>query len=294
MTESRERGRQKMNPAYFASNDRIFAEYIRSEEKNDMKVQHYHDNYEIYYQAAGERTLILNGICYHLKKGDLYLLKPLELHYTESRDAEYYERYLLNLPMEQMKPLLSEAESELLTRKLDSCVLHLEEEAEREVRSCFEQILRRSEKAGFLAEKSLCAAVLLLILRVREEIGSQNSRCVIEGEHISEEIAEAIRYIQTHYMEKITLEEIAAMIPMSRYHFCRRFHELTGATFLEYLSNVRLAKTHQLLMETDLSPGEIAARCGFSSTAHLTRVFRKKYQMAPGQFRKSRKHPENV
>lgn len=282
-----------MYPAQFASNDRIFAEHLRCEEKNDMKVQHYHDAYEIYYQAAGERTLILNGMRYRLKEGDLYVLRPLELHYTESGGAPCYERYLLNLPVGQMKAVLSGTETDLLFEKLDSCVLHLEEKAKSRILGQFRQIIRLSEKAGFLAEKTLCAAVLLLLMEVREEAGKRDGQSITKGERIPEEMEAAIRYIHARCAEKITLEETAGMVHMSRYHFCRKFHEATGATFLEYLYNVRLAKTHRLLLETDLSPGEIAARCGFSSTAHLTRVFRKKYQMAPGQFRKSRKNGDS-
>ena len=73
---------------------------------------------------------------------------------------------------------------------------------------------------------------------------------------------------------------------MSRYHFCRIFHSATGATFLEYLYNVRLAKAHQLLLGSDLSLNEISSRCGFSSTSHLARIFKNAYGIPPREFRK--------
>ena len=105
-------------------------------------------------------------------------------------------------------------------------------------------------------------------------------------DHAPEEIVSAIRYINRHYSEPISLEQAAGRVHMSRYHFCRVFHSAAGATFLEYLYNVRLAKAHQLLLGSDLRLSEIASRCGFSSTSHLTRIFKNTYGMPPGEFRK--------
>ena len=98
----------------FAPYEDFLVEYVRNPERNDMKVQHYHDTYEFYLQMAGERTLILNDICYTLRPGDLYILKPFEIHYTESRGSEYYERYVINLSTSFLRILLTEGETRLL------------------------------------------------------------------------------------------------------------------------------------------------------------------------------------
>lgn len=73
---------------------------------------------------------------------------------------------------------------------------------------------------------------------------------------------------------------------MNKYHLCHTFKEITGATVLEYLNNVRLSKAHSLLMDTGYSMEEIARETDFSSSLNLTRVFKKAYGMAPTQFRK--------
>ena len=104
---------------------------------------------------------------------------------------------------------------------------------------------------------------------------------------IQPEIVSVIHYINTHYQENITLDAAAGLGHMSRYHFCRLFGSATGATFLEYLYNVRLSKVHQLLLDTRLPLSQIAEKCGFTSTAHLSRVFRDAYGVSPREFRKS-------
>ena len=102
----------------FTPYEEFLVEYVRNPGRNDMKVQHYHDTYEFYLQMAGERTLILNDICYTLRPGDLYILKPFEIHYTESRGSDYYERYVINLPASFLYTLLTEGETRLLLDKL--------------------------------------------------------------------------------------------------------------------------------------------------------------------------------
>lgn len=117
-----------------------------------MKVQHYHDTYEIYLQISGDRTLILNDVRYTLRPGDLYILKPFEIHYTESRESDSYERYIINLPVPVLHSLLTEGETRLLLHKLDSCVLHLSDEQAAEVLEHFKKADACHNRSGFLAE----------------------------------------------------------------------------------------------------------------------------------------------
>ena len=102
------------------------------------------------------------------------------------------------------------------------------------------------------------------------------------------EILQAIHYLNEHYRDPIDLDTIADTVHMSKYHFCRLFSKATGATFVEYLNNVRLTKVHQMLLETALSLSQIAEQTGFSSPGHLSRVFGSVYQMSPSKFRKQK------
>ena len=74
-----------LNAVFFPFSE-MYINHVKSSEKYDMKIQHYHDAYEIYLQADGERYLFLDDICYTLKQGDLVILKPFDIHYMESRD----------------------------------------------------------------------------------------------------------------------------------------------------------------------------------------------------------------
>ncbi|HJA94757.1 MAG TPA: AraC family transcriptional regulator [Candidatus Eisenbergiella merdipullorum] len=265
-------------------------EYVCNPQKSDMKMQHYHDSYELYLQIAGERTLLLNDLLYTLRPGDLYFLKPFELHYTKSYESSYYERYLMNIPASCLSPILTEPEAAALFGSLDSCVLHLDEEQAVSALNAFRRAEYYGRRKGFLSDKLLCSVVLQLLIFISELLSRKEISEGLSAERIPDEIVSAIRYINRHYSEPVSLEKAASRAHMSRYHFCRVFHGATGATFLEYLYNVRLSKAHQLLLDSELPLNEIASRCGFSSTAHLTRIFKNKYGMPPREFRKRAEH----
>ena len=277
---------QEMKHTEYAPYSGFQVDYVCRPRKSDMKTQHYHDSYELYLQTAGERTLLLNDLRYTLRPGDLYFLKPFEIHYTRSYESSYYERYLMNIPSSFLSPILTEAESAALFGSLDSCVLHLDEKQAASALDACRKAEHYSSRKGFLSEKLLCSVILQMLSFISDLLSRKEISEELSAERIPDEIVSAIRYINHHYSEPVSLEQAAERAHMSRYHFSRVFHSATGATFLEYLYNVRLSNVHQLLLGSDLSLNEIASRCGFSSTSHLTWIFKNAYGMPPREFRK--------
>jgi len=272
----------------FVPYEDIFVDYISNEQKSDMKQQHYHDRYEVYFQADGERYLFLDDVCYRLKKGDIYIVRPFALHRCESREIDFYQRYVVNFNSDFLGMLLNEAEIKTITKGLENCVIHLQGRQSEIMEKRFEEMRQYYEyyKKGsrVLSKKVLCASLLQLVSELHELTGTAESAA---AESVDIRIVEAIEYMNRNYTKDIGLDDVSRAIGMSRYHFCRAFHEATGATFLEYLNNMRLMTVHKLLKESSRGLNDIAARTGFSSTAHMTRVFKKAYGVSPREFRKS-------
>lgn len=277
--------RTTMDKTSFLPYPQLFVEYISCNTKNDMQVQHYHDCYEIYLQVSGARNLFHDDICYTLKPGDLVVFKPFALHYTESCENLPYERYVLNFSSDKLALLLDSTELSFLLEKLDSYVISLNKTQTEEILQSIKRIQAFSKKEGFLSEKLLYSAVLQLLMGI---LDYTKENTPIKNQNIPSEIIKALQYMNTHYRTTLTLDMVADYVHMSKYHFCRNFHLATGATFLEYLYNIRLAKAHQLLNETSLSLAEIAGKTGFSSSAHLSRVFRQVYTISPREFRRTK------
>ena len=144
---------------------------------------------------------------------------------------------------------------------------------------------------GFLAEKTRQAGLLCLLSSLSDLLKEQQiAKQLSNAPNIQPEIIQAIHYMNQHYMEDLNLDTTALAVHMSKYHFCRMFHQATGATFLDYLYNIRLTKVHQLLLNSSLALSDIAQRTGFTSTTHLSRHFSAVYGMSPREFRTNHKN----
>lgn len=98
--------------------------------------------------------------------------------------------------------------------------------------------------------------------------------------------ASVLDYIQAHYGEHLTYSDIGRALNYHPYHLNRLVRQYTGKSLHEYLLSFRLEKAMELLLNSQLSVGEIASCCGFVSAEHFSTAFRKKYGSAPRVFRR--------
>ena len=96
-----------------------------------------------------------------------------------------------------------------------------------------------------------------------------------------------ISYVNEHYTEKLSLEEVANQVGFSREYFCRFFKQHMGITFLRYLNEVRISHAGRILMNTDKSISEVMQESGFTNQTIFNRLFKEIYGMTPRQARNS-------
>ena len=275
-----------MKRTAFSSHNDLYINYLKSENKHNVSVQHYHDTYEIYLQLSGKRYLFYDNTCYTLERGDLAIFAPFDIHYAESRESDYYERYVVNFRLEDMSKILDSGEFHLLKQKINPCVVHLTEDRTQKVFELIKRVDEYYNRKGLFSDKLVYLAMLQLFVYVAECIDDETAT---DGEKISPQIIEVMKYINKHYAEDLNLDNISDIACMSKYHLCRKFKEATGATLLQYINNVRLTKVHSMLINTDMPIEEIAECTGFSSSMQLTRVFKSVYNIPPRTFRKNQK-----
>jgi AraC family transcriptional regulator len=92
-------------------------------------------------------------------------------------------------------------------------------------------------------------------------------------------------YIEANLAENLTIADLAALIPMSQFHFARAFKAALGESPHRYITQRRLEQTKVLLAVTKLSVAEIAYRAGFSNQSHFIAQFRKNVGVTPKQYR---------
>ena len=99
-------------------------------------------------------------------------------------------------------------------------------------------------------------------------------------------IQQAIAYMNEHFLEKITLEELAEQLSFSTNYLGQLFKNQIGCTFNEYLNTLRLKYACSLLVASDMPVKEVAYISGYSSVEYFMYVFRKKMGMTPGEYRR--------
>lgn len=99
-------------------------------------------------------------------------------------------------------------------------------------------------------------------------------------------VAKSISHIESHYGDRICLEEVAKMCGMSQRTFYRVFHQATGQTPLSYLKNFRMERASEHLRGTESSVTDIAFACGFEDSNFFAREFRKASGYSPTEYRR--------
>lgn len=98
-------------------------------------------------------------------------------------------------------------------------------------------------------------------------------------------IQQAAAYIKEHLSEKVSLEQVANEVHLSKSYLCRILKEELGCTFTEYTNRLRVEKSKLYLHCGDMSLSEIACAVGFDDQSYFTRVFRRQVGVPPGKYR---------
>lgn len=145
-----------------------------------------------------------------------------------------------------------------------------------------EQILRIIEDVkADASEYDISSRLYSLLCKIsKPESNMKNDRL--------EQITSAKDYIDEHYQEQITVDDIAKSVNLSSSYFSKIFRETTNTSPYDYLLSVRLERSKELLHKTDCSISQIAYKTGFNSDANFICFFKKQTGISPLKFRNIR------
>lgn len=137
-----------------------------------------------------------------------------------------------------------------------------------------------------LIEKSESAEELNSLLedvavRIAEKVNNFNNKS------IKLILRKAIDYIQEHYSEQVTLNEVAENIYVSTFYISRMFKKELGKSFVDYLNDVRIEKSKELLKDIKYKTYEVAEIVGISDPHYFSKLFKKYSGMTPSEYRES-------
>lgn len=236
---------------------------------------HLHSHMELVCVVEGEMCFSVNDIRKNLEKGDIAVCFPNDVHSYSNT-----------------------AHSELL-------ILIFSPEI---IREYFKEHMGKTLEDPFIKGGCSYEAVGVLLDMLVKESSSHRNEFVIKGLLYSilgklhenfvfkngrqwhdTTIQKLLRYIGSHFCERITLESVAKDLGFSRFHISRIFNSKIGEQFNEYVNKLRINMAQSLLAGTEASVSNIALECGFESIRNFNRVFKNHTGTTPNDFRQNRK-----
>jgi AraC family transcriptional regulator len=108
-----------------------------------------------------------------------------------------------------------------------------------------------------------------------------------EGCLSEHQLQKVFKYVQEHLEQDVALSDMASVLNLSQYHFCRLFKQSTGLAPHHYLTQCRIDRAKHLLQFTQLTITEIAFAVGLNNHSSFTRLFRRYVGTTPKEFRAS-------
>ena len=116
---------------------------------------------------------------------------------------------------------------------------------------------------------------------------SSSSFAKIDTNSDSRRVQKIYEYINNHYKEEIRLVQLADMVGMTPVSFSRFFKLCTGTNLSDYIIDIRLGYASRLLVDSTMSVAEICYESGFNNLSNFNRIFKKKKQISPKEFREN-------
>ena len=239
-------------------------------------VPHTHTHTELFYIIGGKGQFLIEDRLYPVSSNQLVIINPNVLHTEVSLNAQPLEYVVLGVDG-----------IELTMRENGNgqfCLLAPSESAE--ISTCLRNILREMElkNTGY---KDICQAFTeILIIRLMRSI-----QLAVPAEpaapNANHQCASVRRYIDLHFKEPLTLEQLAEESHMNKFYLSHAFKRQYGISPINHLIQRRLDESKYLLAETDLSVSQVAQLLGFSSSSYFSQLFRKAEGVSPREYRQS-------
>jgi len=277
--------------------DNGFLVINRIKQKFDFPI-HFHPEYELNFILNGKGVLrIVGDSAEELKNIDLVLVGSFVQHGWENHNFK-------NKPIYEMTFQFNDSvfDEKLLSLRMFREIKDMFQRASHGI--CFsKETAKRLMPQIITLTKIDTVGEFIKFLNILQEMAVSEDQRLLSStsSNIDNEYKNSIRikkvyeYIHEHYTRKITLNEISELVNMSPVSFNRFIKKRTGKTFIEYINDTRIGHASNLLIESDLSIGEIGFKCGFNNIAHFNRQFKKNKNETPSEFREkiSRTHQDH-
>ena len=241
-------------------------------------VPHTHNHMELFFIVGGRGQFLIENQLYPVDVNNLVIINPNVVHTEVSLNAQPLEYIVLGVAGIQL------ATSDTSNGQF-SILDHFESA---EISGCLRNILREMEQKNTGYEDVCQAYMEILIIRLM-----RSTAFAVPSESqmlsVNHQCAVVRRYIDLHFKEALTLEQLAEEGHMNKFYLSHAFKREFGVSPINYMISKRIEESKYLLAETDLSMTQIAQLLGFSSLSYFSQVFRRTQSVTPMEYRQSQR-----
>lgn len=252
---------------------------------------HWHDELEIVYVLEGTARYIVDRDEYIIKSGDILIIPPNSLHaFEQYNDTSFIGKAILfSRKMVDSNPLDVCSVKYIYPLFNNEIFLPVHIGAENPHSSSLRKFLDNAVSSHIEKTAGYELRVKIAFLEFIQYFYSNELYTTLKttgtNEKNSEQVKAVINYISEHYRDKITLEELAAVVNLSTYYMAHIFKQYTGISPNRYINDHRLAIAGNRLLNEDTAVLNIAMECGFNNISYFNRAFKSKYGMTPNCYR---------
>lgn len=251
---------------------------------------HWHSSVEVILPVENYYDVILNDKVHRINPGEIFFIPPRELHELDAPPNGVRFVFLFNINV------LAQLKGFAAIQSLLAHPLHVTKDTHplvyNEVYQGLLDMCKEYISGNPYSELSIFSLLIRTLISLYENHIQttdlfQNVNVNKHQEYVSK-FGNLLEYIDTHYTEDLTLEDMADIIGFSKYHFSRLFKQYTNFTFCDYLKHRRIQAAEMLLEQPEYSITEVALQAGFPSISTFNRIFKEYKNCTPTEFRNMR------
>lgn len=240
---------------------------------------HTHHFTELFYIVKGKGSFILPDREVPVQENDLVIINPNTEHTEKSNEKDSLEYIALGI--EGLSFSLPEE------KKGGAPIgLYTYQGRQRDILFYLNRLLDEIQN-GDEAYEIVCQNIIeILIVKLRREKNFTVAKT--DSQSMNKAVAFIKYYLNQNYRENITLDTLAEIGHINKYHLAHTFKKDIGMSPIEYLNSVRIREAKILLETTDYTIAEVAEINGFSSQSFFTQAFKRETNTTPSKYRRTR------
>ena len=257
----------------------------------DMGVEemeyHYHEFDKIVIFLSGRASYIIEGRSYFLEPWDVLLVSHHLIHRPVTDPDHPYERVVIYLDPGFLRSSGTRGEDLGLcfdlARERQFALMRPDGGERAELAGLLRRLESALDDRGFGGDLLARTCFLQLLVHLDRDMIRDRTHRDQSVSQYDPKIAQTLSYINEHLGEELTVDDLARQVYTSKYHFMRRFKELTGYPVHRYITQKRLLAAAELL-RSGVPAQAACGRCGFQDYSAFHRAFRKQFGAPPKAF----------